>query len=68
MSAAPCCRAASPAARSTVLADAELLELHADCASDADSLQVLEAYLDRRLGGGLAQQPSPAAVRVRAPI
>jgi len=33
------------------LADAELLELRADCASDADSLKVLEAYLDRRLGG-----------------
>lgn len=32
------------------LADAELLELHAECTADADSLRVLEAYLDRRLG------------------
>jgi len=31
------------------LTDAELLELRADCAADADSLRVLEAYLDRRL-------------------
>lgn len=33
-----------------VLADTELLELHAECVTDADSLKVLEAYLDRRLG------------------
>lgn len=33
-----------------VLVDSELLDLHAECASDADSLRVLEAYLDRRLG------------------
>jgi hypothetical protein len=33
------------------LADNELLDLHAECASDPDSLKVLEAYLDRRLGG-----------------
>jgi hypothetical protein len=32
------------------LADSELLDLHAECAADADSLKVLEAYLDRRLG------------------
>ena len=32
------------------LAEAELLELQVECASDADSLRVLEAYLDRRLG------------------
>jgi len=32
------------------LADAELLELHGECAGDPDSLKVLEAYLDRRLG------------------
>jgi hypothetical protein len=32
------------------LGDAELLDLHAECASDADSLKILEAYLDRRLG------------------
>ena len=34
------------------LADAELLELHGECARDPDSLKVLEAYLDRRLGSG----------------
>lgn len=32
------------------LSDSELLDLHAECASDSDSLRVLEAYLDRRLG------------------
>lgn len=32
------------------LTDAELIELRAECAADADSLRVLEAYLDRRLG------------------
>jgi hypothetical protein len=32
------------------LADADLLALHAECASDADSQQVLESYLDRRIG------------------
>jgi hypothetical protein len=32
------------------LADAELVELHGECARDPDSLKVLEAYLDRRLG------------------
>jgi len=33
-----------------VLSDADLLDLRAECANDADSLRVLEAYLDRRLG------------------
>jgi hypothetical protein len=32
------------------LSDAELLELHLDCSGDADSLRILEPYLDRRLG------------------
>ncbi|HEY6716524.1 MAG TPA: DnaJ domain-containing protein [Reyranella sp.] len=32
------------------LGDAELLDLHLDCSTDADSLRVLEPYLDRRLG------------------
>lgn len=32
------------------LTDAELLDLRTECAADADSLRVLEAYLDRRLG------------------
>ena len=33
-----------------VLTDTELLDLRVECAADADSLRVLEAYLDRRLG------------------
>lgn len=33
-----------------VLTDAELIDLRVECAADADSLRVLEAYLDRRLG------------------
>ena len=32
------------------LADADLLHFHGECGGDADSLRVLEAYLDRRLG------------------
>ena len=32
------------------LSDAELLDLQAECAADADSLRIVEAYLDRRLG------------------
>lgn len=35
-----------------MLADGDLLELHAECAGDVDSLRVLESYLDRRLGAG----------------
>jgi hypothetical protein len=33
-----------------MLTDSDLLELHSACAGDADSLHVLESYLDRRLG------------------
>lgn len=32
------------------LADAELIALHSECAADAETTRVLEAYLDRRLG------------------
>jgi hypothetical protein len=48
------------------LADAELLELHGECARDAESLRVLEAYLDRRLGSAWrrAQEPPPRNPRV----
>lgn len=47
------------------LADAELLGLRADCASDADSLKVLEAYLDRRMGGDWrnSHRPPPSGPR-----
>lgn len=46
------------------LSDAELLDLHAECSSDADSRRVLESYLDRRLGAawnsaGQSQSQSP---------
>ena len=43
------------------LTDAELLGLHADCASDPDSLKVLEAYLDRRLGADWRNGHRPPA-------
>jgi hypothetical protein len=48
------------------LADAELVELHGECARDPDSLKVLEAYLDRRLGPTWrrAQEPPPRNLRV----
>ncbi len=32
------------------LSDGELLDLHQECSADSDSLRVLEAYVDRRLG------------------
>ncbi len=43
------------------LADGELLDLHAECAGDPDSLKVLESYLDRRLGTDWrrARRPPP---------
>ena len=47
------------------LGDAELLDLHAECSTDADSLRVLEAYLDRRLGADWrnAHRPPPRGPR-----
>jgi hypothetical protein len=46
------------------MTDAELLELHAECASDADSARVLESYLDRRLGTDWRRaQPPPRGPR-----
>lgn len=46
------------------LSDANLLALRSECASDPDSLRILEAYLDRRLGVDWRDQanPSPAEV------
>ena len=48
------------------LADGELLDLHAECAADPDSLKVLEAYLDRRLGADwrAAHRPPPSGARM----
>jgi len=48
------------------LSDVELLDLRAECSADADSLRVLEAYLDRRLGANwrnAQQQPPPRGPR-----
>jgi len=47
------------------LADSDLLDLHAECAGDADSLKILEAYLDRRLGPDwrTAGRPPPRGPR-----
>lgn len=47
------------------LGDAQLLELHAECSADADSLRILESYLDRRLGGDWrnAGRPPPRGPR-----
>lgn len=42
-----------------VLADSELLALHAECARDADSQRVLESYLDRRLGADWRRTQTP---------
>lgn len=43
------------------LSDSELLDLHEECAADADSLRVMEAYLDRRLNVDwrTARRPPP---------
>ena len=47
------------------LSDSELLDLHEECRNDADSLRVLEAYLDRRLNVDwrTARQPPPRGPR-----
>ncbi|WP_428662618.1 DnaJ domain-containing protein [Reyranella sp.] len=42
-----------------MLSDSELLDLHVECAGDADSLRVLESYLDRRLGADWRKVQSP---------
>jgi len=42
-----------------VMSDSELLALHGECASDAESLRVLESYLDRRLGADWRQAQAP---------
>jgi hypothetical protein len=47
------------------LSDSELLDLHEECRADAESLRVLEAYLDRRLNVDWrsARQPPPRGPR-----
>lgn len=52
------------------LGEADLRVLHGECASDVDSLRVLESYLDRRLGPdwrGGAQQEAPRDRSPRGP-
>ena len=51
------------------LSDAELLDLRLDCSADADSLRILEPYLDRRLGADWrnARQPPPHGSAPRGP-
>jgi hypothetical protein len=41
------------------LGDTELLDLQLECSADADSLRVLEPYLDRRLGAEWRQARQP---------
>ena len=47
------------------LSDSELLDLHEECRNDANSLRVMEAYLDRRLNVDwrTARQPPPRGPR-----
>ena len=47
------------------LSDSDLLDLHEECRNDADSLRVMEAYLDRRLNVDwrTARQPPPRGPR-----
>jgi hypothetical protein len=45
------------------LSDNELLDLRAQCAGDADSLKILEAYFDRRLGPNWRNARSPRGPR-----
>jgi uncharacterized membrane protein len=47
------------------LSDSELMDLHEECRGDADSLRVMEAYLDRRLNVDwrTAKQPPPRGPR-----
>ena len=56
------------------LAESELRDLHGECANDQDSLRIVEAYLDRRLGAGWRQarqsqrgaEPGPRTDMTRA--
>jgi hypothetical protein len=51
------------------LSDPELIDLHGECATDGDSLRILEAYLDRRLGTDWRStgQPPPHGSSPRGP-
>jgi hypothetical protein len=41
------------------MSESDLLALHAECASDGESLRVLESYLDRRLGADWRNRREP---------
>ena len=41
------------------LGESELRDLHGECASDQDSLRILESYLDRRFGAAWRQGQEP---------
>jgi len=41
------------------LSDPDLFDLHDECASDGDSLKILESYLDRRLGSDWRTRRTP---------
>ncbi len=48
------------------LSDADLLALHRECSADGDSLRVVEAYMDRRLGPAWRtahREPPPRSAR-----
>jgi DnaJ domain len=49
------------------LAENDLRTLHTECAGDAESLRVLESYLDRRLGADWRKAEAPRGPRVDMP-
>ena len=49
------------------LSDGDLIDLHQECAADADSRRVLEAYLDRRLGTDWRSSQQQAPPRGSSP-
>jgi hypothetical protein len=46
------------------LPESDLRALHAECGNDAESLQVLESYLDRRLGADWRKAEPPRGPRI----
>jgi hypothetical protein len=48
------------------LGDGDLIDLHGECSSDTDSLRIIDAYLDRRLGSDWRDTHRPPPGRPRA--